>query len=67
MGAWARTSSPSKSALYGVHTHSFRRNVRYGRTLTWRRPVPCITAKRSGQVSRFGHDVGNPNIGVART
>jgi hypothetical protein len=28
-------SSPSKSALYGLQTHSLRRNVRHGRTLTY--------------------------------
>lgn len=32
-GRWRFISSPSKSALYGVHTHSLNRNVRFGITL----------------------------------
>lgn len=32
-GRWRFISSPSKSALYGVHTHSLNRNVRWGLTL----------------------------------
>lgn len=32
-GRWRFISSPSKSALYGVHTHSLNRNVLWGLTL----------------------------------
>mmetsp|Transcript_9760 Transcript_9760/g.36204 ORF Transcript_9760/g.36204 Transcript_9760/m.36204 type:complete len:246 (+) Transcript_9760:3709-4446(+) len=31
-GQWMFISSPSKSALYGVHTHSLKRSVRHGMT-----------------------------------
>jgi hypothetical protein len=33
-GTWMFISSPSKSALYGVHTHSLKRSVRQGSTFT---------------------------------
>lgn len=34
-GRWRFISSPSKSALYGVQTHSLNRNVLWGLTLAW--------------------------------
>ncbi len=36
-GRWRFISSPSKSALYGVQTHSLKRNVRWGFTRAWNR------------------------------
>lgn len=48
-GRWRFISSPSKSALYGVHTHSLKRNVRWGLTLA------CVFDKKMDKPRKIKH------------
>lgn len=51
-GRWRFISSPSKSALYGVHTHSLKRNVRWGFTHAWNKPTHKCDVNASWHLHR---------------